>query len=167
MKQIFSAIILTLMLTACGTMFKSAEDKAAYEAGITQQVVENLENRHYVIDVTYMRPRGSMLPPRRVTNFSLEVKGDTVVSYLPYFGEVWGSAYNYGGPSGLNFTGIIREYIEQSAGRDLERIQFVTDSKEDRYLFMLDIFSNGKTTISVIGENRQSIDFDGDMRLKY
>ena len=158
-------MLVALLLTACGTTFKTAEEKAAYQAKLAQEVVDKVNDCRFTIDVTYMKPRGGMVR-QSVTGFSLELKGDTVVSYLPYFGAVTGAIFG-GNSQGLNFTGPVENYTVTTPKADLVRIIFNTQSKEDRYRYMVEIFTNGRSTINVIGDDHQSIDFDGDMKLNY
>ncbi|MDO4511330.1 MAG: DUF4251 domain-containing protein [Bacteroidales bacterium] len=165
MKKILFITLTAIALCACGSTFKTAEEKAAYEQKLASQVAEKIENRRFTIDVNYMKPRGDM-PPRQVNGFSLALKGDTVVSYLPYVGEVT-TAYIASGETGLNFTAPVHDYAITQPKPGLTRIQFTTRSKEDRYHFMVEVFGNGRSSIAVVGDSHQPIDFDGDMQLNY
>lgn len=166
MKKTLLLAVIALVLCACGTTFKSAEEKAAYEAKLVKQVNDKLHDRHFTIEVTYMKPLGSM-PAREVNGFNLQLKGDTVVSYLPYYGRVSSGMFGFGGDTGLNFTSKVEKYAVTHPKADLTRINFETRSKEDRYQYEVEVFTNGKASISVIGDGHQSINFDGEMKLDY
>ena len=67
--------------------------------------------------------------------YSLEIHGDSILSYLPYFG---------------------RAYSE---------IKFRVKTKEDVYMFRVEVYPNGSVTINVTPVNKQAITFYGDVAL--
>ena len=94
-------------------------------------------------------------------DFSLEVRGDTLVSYLPYFGRAY--SLPYGGGKGLNFTAPISEYRTTKERNGATLITMKAINEEDVYLFRLEIFSNGSTTIDLRPRERESISYSGQM----
>lgn len=99
------AVVVLGLLTACSTM------TAAERAEKALAVERALASRHYVVDVQMMYPRSG----RAVnvsSNYSLEIKGDTVVSYLPYFGRAY--SIPYGGGKAFNFSAPIISYESAS-----------------------------------------------------
>ena len=48
MKKLFFLLALALVLCACGTTFQSAEEKAAYQAKMAQQIADKLDNRRRI-----------------------------------------------------------------------------------------------------------------------
>ena len=70
------------LLAACGTTLGSAEASAERAAAVKQA----LADRNFKIDVNFMYPmRGSS---RNLTSeYSLEVRNDSLFSHLPYMGE--------------------------------------------------------------------------------
>ena len=133
---------------------------------MAQQIADKLDNRRFTIDVNYMRPRGSM-QPRSVDGYSLALKGDTVISYLPYFGRVSSGIFGYGGDSGLNFTGKVENYTVTYPKSGVMRVTFVTRSREDRYHYQVEVTTGGSAAITVIGDDHQSIDFEGNLHIDY
>jgi hypothetical protein len=95
------------------------------------------------------------------SNYALTVKGDTVVSYLPYFGQ----AYNipYGGGKGLNFESTISVYTLSYDAKGTARISFQTRSEGETLHYNIQIFSNGSSNIHVSSTNRQAINFHGNL----
>ncbi len=157
-KGLLAILAIVALMTGCAT---SAE-KMARQAEVAAQVKEALQARHYKIDVHMMYPRrGSSVNVS--SNYSLEVKGDTLVSYLPYFGR----AYNvpYGGGKGLNFKALITGYRSEPGNKGLTRIQISTENEEDQYLYYLEIFNNGEATIDVQSRQREFITYSGRMDL--
>jgi len=156
MKKWLIMIVVATLITSCAT----TAEKMEREAKVAAQVKEALDNQHYTIRVHMMYPRRGSA--RNVSNdFSLEVKGDTLVSYLPYFGR----AYNipYGGGKGLNFTAPILSYERVRIKKNLTRVILMTENEEDQYLYELEIFDNGSSSIWVRSRQREDIHYSGEM----
>jgi hypothetical protein len=153
-KKISLLIALLLMISSCSALKVSSEEKAAQEAALRSAI----EKQEYKIEVNRMHPmKGGS---RQLTSlYSLEIKGDTVVSYLPYFGEAY--SIPYGGGKGLNFTAKITAYNFVFDNKGKAVIDLETKNEEDRYSYHIDIFPNGSTNINVRSDNRQSIAFTG------
>ena len=90
----------------------------------------------------------------------MKVNGDTVVSYLPFFGRAY--SVPYGGGKGLNFTGKVISY-ETSRNKKEYNIKMGVDSDEDQYIYYIDVYENGRAVILVASKNRSNITFYGEM----
>lgn len=148
------AVVVLGLLTACSTM------TAAERAEKALAVERALASRHYVVDVQMMYPRSG----RAVnvsSNYSLEIKGDTVVSYLPYFGRAY--SIPYGGGKAFNFSAPIISYESASDQKGKNYVRLVTDNEEDVITFQLEIFDNGQTTIDVQAREREPITYSGEL----
>ena len=159
MKNYLMFILLVLgVLTACSTL--TPEERQALRAAKMQRVENALNSKHYKIDIQVMHPiRG--IPKNVSSDWSLEVKGDTLVSYLPYVGR----AYNvpYGGGKGMNFVAPISRY-EQVQGKKGEYIiTFYVDNGEDILNFLLKVCDNGQTEIDVQARERDYISYGGEL----
>jgi len=156
MKKWMIFIVVAVALMGCAT---SAE-RMEREARVAAQVSEALGNRHYTIQIQMMYPRrrGAV---NVTSDFTLEVKGDTLVSYLPYFGR----AYNipYGGGNGMNFTAPIQDYQSVKVKKDLTRIMLTTENDAGPLLFEMEIYDNGSTSIWVRARERDDIQYSGEM----
>lgn len=95
------------------------------------------------------------------TPYSLTVIGDSINSYLPYFGRAWNVPY--GGGKALNFTGHIRDYHSSWVSDQQVRIALIVENDEDIYQYDVDIFLNGAAYINVSSRNRQTIGFSGEV----
>lgn len=161
MKKLYLMTFVAMLLVSCGTP-RTAEEKVVLRQRTAQQVEQALNDRHYTITVDYMQP--AVGPSRRLDfGYSLTVKGDTLHSYLPYFGR----AYNipYGGGKGLNFVAQIVGYTEREVKRGLKEIVIDTDNKEDQLQYVLSVFDNGSASIMVYARQRDRIGFTGNMEL--
>lgn len=85
----------------CGMQYADTGGEAEKAARKAALVEKALADRHYTIDVQMMYPQQG--PARNVSgDYSLEVRGDTLISSLPYFGRAY--LVPYGGGKGLNFS---------------------------------------------------------------
>ena len=85
------------------------------------------------------------------------------MSYLPYFGR----AYNvpYGGGKGLNFTAPIASYQEFLKRNGLRHIEIGVVNDEDTYLYTIEVFDNGSSSVDVHARQRERISYSGNIEL--
>jgi len=158
---LLTAIVLTGVMTSCGTGDKVA--RAERQAAVARQVTDAIMNRDFTVSIMWMKPLYGQ--PRQVSyGYELTVQDTTVVSYLPYMGEVY--HVPYGGGKGLNFTGVTHDYTVQQVSDNMARILFTVTNDEDTYQYQVEVFSNGKATIDVFARERNSISYDGELIFK-
>ena len=158
MKNWIIIIVMAAALVGCATTAERMEREARTAA----QVSEALASRHYTINVLMMYPqRGRAV--NLTTNYSVEVKGDSLISYLPYFGR----AYNvpYGGGKGLNFIAPITGYQTETDRKGITRVVLTSENEEDRYRYILEVSSSGDSYIQVQSRQRDFIRYSGRMDL--
>ena len=160
MKKLFLMTILFLSVFASvGTDLFAQEklSKKERKAKEEQALAKALEERNYQVDISMM---SSSLGVKQITdNYSLTIKGETLVSYLPYMGRA--ENVPYGGGKGLNFEAKINKY-ETSKTKKGTRILIDVENDEDNYHFNLEVFPNGACSLSVLSRNRESINYSGD-----
>ena len=148
-----------ILWSSCAT----SEEKAAQMAELSANVTNALNNRDYKIAVDRMYPmRGSS---RHVSyGYSVEVRNDTLISYLPYFGR----AYNvpYGGGKGLNFTAPIGSYQEFMKRNGQRHIEIGVTNDEDTYFYTIEVFDNGNSSVDVRARQRERISYSGNVVFK-
>lgn len=146
----------SILLSGCAT----SEEKAAQMAELSANVTNALDNREYKIAIDRMYPmRGSS---RQVSfGYSVEVRNDTLISYLPYFGR----AYNvpYGGGKGLNFTAPIGSYQEYKKRNGQRYIEIGVANDEDTYFYTIEVFDNGSSSVDVRARQRERISYSGNL----
>lgn len=154
---VFIACMALFILGGCAT----TADRAEARKQMAQQVEQALADRHFSISVDMMYPRRGRTV-NLTTDYSLEVRGDTLISYLPYFGR----AYNlpYGGGKGLNFTAPITGYQALKVKKDMTRVIIETQNDEDQYIYQIELFDNGSASVYVNSRERESINYTGRMR---
>lgn len=157
MKKMIMCGLLALLLAACATK----AERAAQLARTQEMVAKALADRHYKITVQTMTPRRGGSRP--VTpDFMLEVRGDTLASYLPYFGRAYSIPYA-GQGKGLHFTERIRDYTADRPKEGLTRIALRVTNEEDSYLFVINVFDNGQATIDLQPREREHISYSGEI----
>lgn len=150
-----------LTLVGCATQQERAERRAKMK----QAVKEALASRQLHVEIRSMNPMryGS----RSVTpDFFLELRGDTLHSYLPYLGQV------HQGPMispsiGLNFDAPILRLVESRPKADLSRLEIDVKNQEDSYRYVVEIFDTGEAYIHVNSQHRDPISFDGTVTNQY
>lgn len=153
------ALLALVMLSGCAT----AEERAARAAEQAAKVKVALTERHYKIGVDRMYPMKG--PSKNVSyGYSVEVRNDSLISYLPYFGQVF--SVPYGGGKGLNFSERISNYRETQVKSNMRRIEIDVKNDEDTYLYTLEIFDNGSTSIDVQARQRDHISYSGSMEFE-
>jgi hypothetical protein len=98
---------------------------------------------------------------RQLTSeYDLKVSGNSVISYLPFFGRAYSAPYG-SNEGGFNFTSTKFEYSvknRKKGGWDISiRPTDVADFRE----FSLTISENGYGTLQALTNNRQPISFTG------
>lgn len=153
---LYAVLAFVVLFTGCAT----PADRAVEQTERTGKVAAALGDRHYKIVVTMMNPlRGGS---RQVSpEFFLEVKGDTLVSYLPYFGRAY--QVPYGGGKGLNFTEVIKDYETQVMKKGRTQVTMKVKNEEDTYLFRVDVYDNGEAHIALQPQQRERISYSGEI----
>lgn len=151
---LLAGIAAVITVSACGAANRATEDDEAL-------VQQKLADKDYSIYIQLMIP--TMGPARAVSNYSVQVKGDTLVSYLPYFGR----AFNlpYGGGKGLDFTAKINTYHDIATNGGGHDIAIGVANDEDVFFYTINITANGSAFISVSSRNREKISYTGEMYL--
>ena len=135
-KQIF--MLLLALLVGIPTLSAQQSKKEKKEQK-KEAVMKLIESENYKIDVnTAMPMRGRSIP--LTSSYSLTIRNDSVISYLPYYGRAYSIPYAV--------------------------IKFVARNPEDRYEFRAKVFPNGSASIDVNMQNRQSISFQGELDIK-
>lgn len=140
----------------------SAQSKKEKKEEIAEKVKKAIDSSNYKIQADQMNPMGGRT--RTITpDYSVEIRNDSVFSYLPYFGRAY--TLPYGGGNGLIFNAPLIEYKAEYHKKGKAEIEFTTRSEEDRFTYRITIFSNGSASISVNSTNRQPISYQGRLVL--
>lgn len=97
------------------------------------------------------------------SGYTLEVRNDSVFSYLPYYGRAY--TIPYGGGKGLIFDAPISTYKAEYRKKGRVHIDFTVTNEEDTYQFFIVLFENGSADIRISSANRRPISFKGNLEL--
>ncbi len=157
MKRIMMLLLLMMVAGSLTLYAQSSKEKKQQEA---KAVKEKVVSKNYKTEVSVAYPLSGRM--RNLTSlYSLEVKNDSVFSYLPYFGRAY--SIPYGGGQGLIFNAPIDSYEMEYGKKGEARVKLVARNSEDRFQFSLSIYSNGSVSINVNMQNRESIGYSGNL----
>lgn len=163
MRKIWCIACIALLCVSCATSEAVKQARAERQLKEAAIVEKGIESKDFKINVNYMYPLGGN-PKQLSTLYCVEVKGDSINSYLPYIGRAY--SVPYGGGKALNFEGRILRYSAKKVKADHTVVEMQVVNEEAEYFYTLDIFDNGSTTIEVVSHNRDSIRFSGNMEMK-
>ena len=145
-KFIFSLIFVSSFFTS------NAQEK---DPAVIKDAVES---KSYIFRATMVFPQG--MNSRTLTpGYDLIISGDTVTSYLPYFGRAYTAPVGKN-DGGLKFTLVKPAYTMENDGKKYV-IKIVPENKADVQELDLTVFENGRASLIVLSTNRQTISFDG------
>lgn len=125
-----------------------------------QAVAEALDKREYTVSINYMMPRrgrGHALS----SQYSIEVRNDSLFSHLPYLGRAY--SVPYGGGKALNFDAPVSGYASETRKKGIIRISMKVCNEEDYYTYILNVYPDGDCDLYVQPQQRESISFRGVM----
>lgn len=149
--------LLLSVLAACATKQERAERLAQTRIGITEALA-NRQLRIEVRSMNTMRYGSRIVTP----DFFLELRGDTLRSYLPYLG-VSHQAPLASPSEGLNFETVMKSCQQSNPKNDLARLDIEAKTQEDQFVYHIDIFYTGRAVINVRSQHRDPISFDGEV----
>jgi len=163
MKKILLFLAIVLVLVSCATSGETAARKKMEKQEMARKVNEAITNRHFKVNVNMVLPMGGS-PISPSTLYSVTIAGDSINSYLPYFGRAYDIPY--GGGKGLNFEGTIGQYSHGVNARKGEhQVTLYVENEEDIYRYDFSIFDNGSASIDVIARKRNPISYTGYLDL--
>ena len=156
-KVLYSLLLMGFVLVGCATQQERAE-KREQVRGAVAEAVESQQIRIGISWMNTLKYGSKSVTP----DFFLELKGDTLNSYLPYMGQ----AYRPTMPSqseGLNFEVPVQQVRKSHPKNNRWQLEIMARTNEDNYKYLIDIFDTGKATIHVSCANRDPISFDGEL----
>ena len=163
MKKLF---YLTLLLTSFIMISRAqkTETKSRRETRAERQqkkigeVKELIENKSFVFKATYALP---MAGPTIPLNFSFdaELKNDTLISYLPFFGVAY--SVNYGDRGSAFDFSLPVENVEIQKTDNGYKVSFNVRKTMDYLKFNFDISNPGYANLKIISTNRQVMSYYG------
>lgn len=157
MKRTFFAFITAMVLAGCGSSKAGGGSITRDSADVTDSLIAS---RHLTIEITTMHPmEGGDIPVG--SDFSLEIRGDSVISRLPYFGKAYAAPIGSG--NAFNFEQRHRGLDVTKKGDGATLMLFEAKTIEDTFRFRVEIYSNGRAYIHVTSQRRQPISYVGEV----
>jgi hypothetical protein len=136
--------------------------KGARQDEKRREIADAIATKQWHIDINSMNTMryGS----RTVTpDFYLELRGDTLRSYLPYLGQAYVSP-TLSPTIGLNFEEPVLRYKEsRPKSKKYTQVDIDVRTREDSYHYVIELYDSGEATIRVRSLNRDPISFDGTL----
>ena len=162
MKQFMLMIVAALLMVACAT----PQERAARQAENLKMVKAAVGSQQYRINITSMTPmRGTTT---NVMGRWLKIDGNTVDCNLPYIGRNdiphMKTRAEVRMDSKLEFNAEVENYLlklEPKKKRGI--VTFSTRYGGDEYQFNINVDNTGRARIRVTPEDRDFIDYEGDV----
>ena len=152
MKKIIQKGLLgAVMLLSASLSFGQNTEKATVDKIVA--------DKNFIFVPQMMNP---MRGPSRQLNgdFDLRVSGDTLVSYLPYFGRAYTAPVN-SQDGGLDFTSTDFEYQTVASKKDGWDITIKPKDSQSARQLSFRVFDDGTASLQVTSNARESISFNG------
>ena len=150
-----------ILLNSCGALRESREERQAHLERQATQVSQAICEGTFLVSIDRMIPHTGSV--RQVSQYSVEVKDNVLTSYLPYFGQARQASFN--GGNALDFKTEMNAYVVKPI-EDGYRIQIQANTKEDRFLYTLNIYNDGSVTLDVLSDNRDPITYMGQFEFE-
>ena len=135
-----------------------ADDRNGDKKEKSDEIRDLLENRSYVFVARSAMPLNGAIG-HLTSGYELTVAGDSLVSYLPYFGRAY-MMTNLGSEGGIKFTSTKYEHKLKTTKRGWEISMKPTDVRNSPELF-LSVSKSGYADLQVSDVSRESISFNG------
>lgn len=97
--------------------------------------------------------------------YGVEIRGDSVISYLPYIGTA--SSYNYGSSQSIVFRGVSKDYKVDYGKRGRQTVSFYVNANNERYNFSMIISPDGLVGLSVKPGGKTNVSFQANIDPNY
>ncbi len=156
-------LLVSALLLSCATG-QTASEKAAAARQLQGQIEDSVAQRTFKITIDYVNPL-RMPPHHLTTGYSVALRGDTVESWLPYFGVAQRSDIANNSSSPLIFKEKAENLTVKKSRKGAYDIAFATRHRSEYLEYRLSIFPNGSTSVDVTSSDRDAISFNGQMNV--
>lgn len=168
MKKYLVSMACTLLAAMALNGCATSKEKAARKTEQAERVKPALAERHYKIVVNAMADlseKDEKRSPQLKSNYRLEVRNDSLISFLPQYGHnhILGEAGV--GTRGLILYEPISSYQEELTKKSKRHIEISVEEEDDTLLFVIEVSDNGNSSISVRSLRRERISYSGYMML--
>lgn len=154
-------MLAVVLLTACGMLQHGGEATGGQGTGTSQAQQAVVDDTHWHIDITSMnslRYGNKMVTP----DFFLEMRGDTLQSYLPYLGQAFRS--DYGSTEGvLDFELPVKNLQVSRPKKYMKRLEMDVWKRQELLHYTVELNDDGGAFVRVRSNDRDPISFDGNI----
>lgn len=168
MKKYLASMACTLLAAMALNGCATSKEKAARKTEQAERVKAALAERHYKIVVNAMADQSKTdenRSPQLRYRYSLEVRNDSLISFLPQYG------YNHIlSEAGVGWRGLILKepissYQEELTKKGKRHIEISVENDHDALVFAIEVSANGDSYITVRSRRRERISYSGYMML--
>ncbi len=148
------------LLALCGFLLYSC---GSAKNRISEEEIANLvEQRQFNIESTWATPLGGLRINLIGNPNYVKFNKDSVDLFLPYFGfrQMGGG---YGSESGIKYKGRLKELKIDKPKENKYQIKFQGAHLNESFDFIISVYSNGNTNISVNSSQRNTISYQGEL----
>jgi len=154
-----------IIFTAVTAIFLSACEPAQQSTGSSassEEVVKAINDDHWVFSAEQAMPlRGRS---RIITGgYEVQCKGDTLISYLPYFGRAYSTTYG-STTSALDFKSTNFSYTKEKDAKGAWNVTIKPADYKEVSAMYFTFYENGSAQLNVQSNNREAISFSGTVR---
>ena len=165
-KTIFPIVQLAVLITAIIVFHSncSPAQQSSSTAASSEEVVKAINDDHWVFTANRAMPQRGKTQ-MLTGGYEVECKGDTLISYLPYFGRAYSASYG-STTSALDFKSTNFGYTKQKDSKGAWNVTIKpADYKEVQSMFFT-VYENGSAQLNVQCTNREPISFSGTVAKK-
>ena len=166
MKMLLKLSFVFMLISACLNTVNAQTTKKEKQAAKAAAVKKMVDEHHFVFVANYVTPmRGAS--KALTSDYDLKVLKDTVVSFLPYFGQAY-LAPTDPTEGGIKFTWTRFDYTvvtRKNGSWDITikpKETNITQSRDVQKM-ILRVSTAGYASLQVLSTNRDAISFDGEI----
>ena len=154
-------MVIVLLSCTISIAQQSKEDKKREKRN---EIANLINEKNFVFEAQTAYPTAGR-QVNLTSPYDVRVSGDSIISYLPYFGRAYVAPVNPD-DAGIKFTSVSNSYNlkdKKSSGWDITILP--KDTKDVRQMY-LSVSEDGYASLNIISNNRQAIRFQGIVRAK-
>ncbi len=145
-----------LTITQCTPAGKTAGSNS------NASTIQLINSKNYMFVAQYAQPVGGRQIPL-TSEYALQIKNDSLISYLPFFGQAYVAPLNPE-DAGITFTSVNFNYTVSSTKKGSYNIVIKPKEESKANQMILNVTSSGYANLQVLSANRQAINFRGIVR---
>jgi hypothetical protein len=164
MKTLRNVIILAIIVIA-GWSVANAQTAKHNKKAVKQAAIKNdVENRHYTFIADYAQPLRGGEKQLTVAYYDLRVTRDSIISFLPYYGQAYFDIPYNPTDGGIKFTSTKFDYIVKEKNKGGWEITISPKDAKDIERLILYISRDGYASLSVTSINKDFISYNGSLK---